>query len=77
MEVALSIPFLESMTLFSLIYDRYEKHLKNELWLCHKNMNLTMDEIYNMPINDRKFYIRLHNKSIEEMKNKMNTKGAK
>ena len=51
--------------MFSVIYDNYEKNLKQELWLCHKNMNLTMDEIYQMTIRDRKFYIQTHNKAIE------------
>ena len=52
--------------MFSVIYDNYEKNLKQELWLCHKNMNLTMDEIYQMTIRDRKFYIQTHNKDLEK-----------
>lgn len=51
--------------MFSEIYDNYEKHLKEELWMCHKHMNLTMEEIYEMTIRDRKFYIQTHNKAIE------------
>lgn len=34
--------------------------------MCHKNMGLSMDEIYNMPIMDRKMYIGIHNKSVEK-----------
>ena len=52
--------------MFSLIYEHYEKKLKNELWMCHKNMGLSMDEIYNMTIMDRKMYISIHNKSVEK-----------
>lgn len=52
--------------MFSLIYNDYEKNLKQELWMCHKNMDLTMEEIYEMSIRDRKFYIRTHNKSVEK-----------
>ncbi len=62
---ALLIPFLESTIMFSVIYDNYEKNLKQELWMCHKNMDLTMDEIYEMTIRDRKFYIQTHNKAVE------------
>lgn len=51
--------------MFSVIYDNYEKNLKQELWMCHKNMDLTMDEIYEMTIRDRKFYIQTHNKAAE------------
>lgn len=71
MEVALSTRFLASTTLFSLIYDNYEKDLKHEFFLCHKNMEISMTEIEMMPILDRKYYIHLHNKSVEEMKQKM------
>lgn len=68
MEVALSTPFLTSTILFSLIYDNYEKDLKKELFLCHKNIGISMSEIYRMPIRDRKFYIMTHNKQIESEK---------
>lgn len=71
MEAALSTRFLESTIMFSLIYDQYEKNLKSELWMCHKNMNLTMDEIYGMTIHDRKFYIQTHNKAVEKEVEKM------
>ena len=52
--------------MFSVIYDNYEKNLKQELWMCHKNMDLTMDEIYEMTIRDRKYYIQTHNKAVEK-----------
>lgn len=44
----------------------FEKNLKTELWLCHKNMNLSMEEIYNMTVMDRKDYIAIHNKEVEK-----------
>lgn len=68
MEEAHSTPFLPSTILFSLIYENYEKDLKKEIFLCHKNMKLSIDEIFNMPIQDRKFYIRTHNKEVEKEK---------
>lgn len=70
MEVAHSTPFLGSMILFSLT-SKYEKNLKHELWLCHKYMDLTMDEIYNMPVIDRKNYIIIHNKQVEKEKEQL------
>ena len=63
--------------MFSVIYDNYEKNLKQELWLCHKNMNLTMDEIYQMTIRDRKFYIQTHNKAIEREVQQIKSKARK
>lgn len=74
MEAALLIPFLPSTILFSLIYKDYEKDLKKELWSCHKYMGLSMSEIYNMPIQDRKFYIQNHNRLIEAEKAAFNGK---
>ena len=68
MEVALSVPFLDSTILFSFIYKNYEKDLKKEIWLCHKHMGLSLTEIYNMPIQDRKFYILTHNKQVDAEK---------
>ena len=56
--------------MFSVIYDNYEKNLKQELWACHKNMGLTMEEIYDITIRDRKFYIAKHNGITEEENSK-------
>lgn len=74
MEEAHSTPFLNSEMMFSLIYDNYERDLKKELWLCHKNMDLSMSEIEKMPIRDRKYFIREHNKFVELEKQKFNKK---
>ena len=63
--------------MFSAIYDNYEKNLKQELWMCHKHMNLTMEEIYNMTIRDRKFYILTHNKTVEREVEQMKSKSRK
>lgn len=60
--------------MFSLIYNNYERDLKKELWLCHKNMDLSISEIEKMPIRDRKYYIREHNKQVENEKQKFNKK---
>ena len=70
MEEALLSPFLGSTILFSLT-SNFEKNLKNELWLCHKHMNLSMEELYNMPVSDRKNYILIHNKDVEKEKERL------
>lgn len=70
MEVAHLTPFLESTILFSLT-SNFEKNLKTELWLCHKNMELSMEDLYNMTVADRKSYIVIHNKQVEKEKEKL------
>ena len=70
MEVARLVPFLESKILFSST-SNFEKNLRHELWLCHKNMDLTMEDLYNMTVADRKTYIMIHNKQVEKEKEKI------
>ena len=62
--------FLDSMILFSLT-SNFEKNLKTELWLCHSNMKLSMEELYNMTVADRKSYIMIHNKQMEKEKERL------
>lgn len=76
MEVALSLPFLDSTILFSSRTD-FDRNLKKELWLCHEHMNLSMNDIYNMPVADRKSYIAIHNREIEKQKEKLKVKKPK
>ena len=73
MEVAHLIRFLDSTILFSLT-SNFEKALKNELWLCHKNMDLSMEEILNMSVADRKTYISIHNRLVEKEKEQLKMK---
>lgn len=70
MEEALLLPFLGSTILFSLT-SNFEKNLKNELWLCHKHMDLSMEDLYNMSVNDRKRYILIHNNQVEKEKERL------
>lgn len=70
MEEALLPPFLGSTILFSLT-SNFEKGLKTELLLCHKHMGLSMEELYNMPVSDRKSYIFIHNKEVEKEKERL------
>lgn len=62
--------FLDSMILFSLT-SNFEKNLKTELWLCHSNMKLSMEDLYNMTVADRKSYIMIHNKQMEKEKERL------
>lgn len=71
MEVARSQPFLESTILFSSTSD-FAKNLKTELWLCHMNMKLTMEDLYNMTVADRKDYIAIHNRQMEKERERFN-----
>ena len=34
-------------------------------------MNLSMEELYNMPVSDRKNYILIHNKEVEKEKDRL------
>lgn len=65
--------FLESKTLFLLTTD-FERNLKKEIWLCHKHMKLSLTEIYNMTVADRRTFIAIHNKETEKEKEKFDKK---
>jgi hypothetical protein len=40
-------------------------------------MNLSMDDIYKMPVADRKSFIAIHNREIEKQKEKLKVKKPK
>ena len=67
------IRFLESKTLFLLTTD-FERNLKKEIWLCHKHMKLSLEEIYSMTVADRRTFITIHNKETEKEKEKLEKK---
>jgi len=70
MEAALLPPFLDSTMLF-LLTSNFEKTLRQELWLCHKHMNLSMEDLYNMTVADRKSYIIIHNRQVDQEKQRL------
>jgi hypothetical protein len=70
MEAALLPPFLDSTILF-LSTSNFEKTLRQELWLCHKHMDLSMEDLYNMSVTDRKSYIIIHNRQVEQEKQRL------
>ena len=71
MEVAHSLRFLRSTMLFSLTSE-FAKKLKTELWLCHVNMKLSMEDLYNMTVADRKDFIAIHNRQTEKERERLN-----
>lgn len=62
--------------LFSSISPDYARNLLDELWGCFKYVGIPLDELKRMPIKDRKYFIKKHNRDVEEenaeMKNSRN-----
>ena len=51
---------------FSILPSEYEAALKDELWGCYKYIGIPFETLYNMPIQDRKYYIQRHNAESKE-----------
>lgn len=64
--MALSKPFLPLTKLCLSPSKGHEYKLKKELFLLHKYLNFTMEELWNMPIEDRKFYLKRYNEEVEK-----------
>lgn len=74
MEAAhLRVPF-STARLYSFLNEFDDKQFKYEMWLCHKYMELRMEDIYNMPVGDRKDFINVHNKIERGRKERMGGK---
>ncbi len=74
MEAApLSLPF-STERLYSFLKEFNERHFKNEIWLCHEFMEMDMKDVYNIPVSDRREFIKIHNKIGRERKEKMGGK---
>ena len=56
------------------MYDNYEKNLQTELYAFHKNLNISFNEIYDMPVMFRRDLIRIHNKMVEDENERMRQK---
>lgn len=54
------------MILFSGISPDFEETLKEERFGCFKYIHIPFAELDKMPIKDRKYYIRKHNKVTEK-----------
>ncbi len=46
--------------------DDYEKRLKDEIYGCFKYIGIPIETVYNMPTQDRKYFIMKHNSEQEE-----------
>lgn len=44
---------------------------KYEVWLCHEHLRMTLQEIFDTPVSDRKEYINIHNDIMRQRKEKM------
>lgn len=53
-------------TFFSTLSSDYEKRLKDEIYGCFKYIGIPIETVYNMPIQDRKYFIQKHNSEQEE-----------
>jgi len=45
--------------------------LKDEIWGCFKYIGIPMNEIMNMPVYDRKYYILKHNMEQDELQKEL------
>jgi len=54
----------------------YEIPLRKELFGLRTIVGLTMEEIYDMPIQERRYYTLLHNEKVEEEKMAMKGQGS-
>ena len=43
--------------------------LKDEIWGCFKYIGIPMETVMNMPIHDRKYFIRKHNEAEANINN--------
>lgn len=58
------------------MYDGFYKDLLTELYSVHKNMEISLTEIYEMPVMYRRDLIKTHNKIMEEEKEKYESKAT-
>ena len=51
----------------------YEEAFKEEIWGCYKYVGIPLETIYNMPIQERKFFIMKHNIDAKREQEAMNS----
>lgn len=54
------------------MYDGYEENLMTELYSVHKNLKISMKELYDMPVMYRRDLIKTHNKLVSEENERRN-----
>lgn len=55
-------------TFFSTLNSNFERNLKEEIFGCFKHIGIPIETVYNMPIQDRRFFILKHNQEQENLK---------
>lgn len=61
--------FLIGTILFSSISPKAEEYLKEELYGCMKHVGIPLEVLEKMPVRDRRAYISIHNKKVDEENN--------
>lgn len=51
-----------------MIPSEYEKMLKDEIWGCTHYMKLPMETVMRLPVQDRRYYIQMHNEEQQGIK---------
>lgn len=65
------------MILFSSTSPKAEEYLKEELYGCMKNIGIPLDVLEKMPVRDRRAYIMIHNKKVDEENERNNERNTK
>lgn len=61
-----------------MLPSNYERILKEEIYGCFRYIGIPIETIYNMPVQDRRFFIMKHNAEQESKKaQKENTGGTR
>lgn len=53
----------------------YERTLKDEIYGCFKHIGIPIETVYNMPVQDRRYYILKHNEEQERTKSEREKNG--
>ena len=61
--------------LFSSISPDGEENLKEELFACFKYVGIPFEELYSMPVRDRKYFIIKHNEYAKKERKAIEGKG--
>lgn len=55
-----------------MLPSNYERILKEEIYGCFKHIGIPIESVYNMPVQDRRFYIMKHNEEQEKRREEYN-----
>ena len=59
-----------------MLPSNYERVLKDEIYGCFKHIGIPIETVYNMPIQDRRYYIMKHNEEQERRKQEYEREGG-